>query len=152
MPMSNPSRPPRPLSKAIHVTLDVARHEALKTLGRMTGRTTQSLLREGLDFVLARYAPVEIKPPRGAAGPRYGVERRKTPRVPTLTDPVDSPAVAAAIAVRAAFVAELLAPDDPATGARIQSAVDAAARHGFVASRARPKNAKAPKRSAGPRR
>lgn len=129
-----PSQKPdsRPTRSVVSISLDPAHRAALSNLSRLTGRSAQSLLREGLDFVLSRYVPVEIKaPPRGGPG-KGGTERRATKRVPTLTDSIHSPATWAAQAVRAAYVAESLAPNDPTATALIRATVAAAARHGFV--------------------
>ncbi len=123
------SRPPR---SVVSISLDPAHRAALLNLSRLTGRSAQSLLREGLDFVLGRYVPVEIKAPARSAVGKDGTERRATKRVPTLTDSIHSPATSAAQAVRAAYVAESLAPNDPTATALIEATVAAAARHGFV--------------------
>lgn len=148
MPSPKPKSPPT--LSVVSISLDPAHRKALSTLCRLTGRTAQSLLREGLDFVLSRYVPVEIKPPPRR---KNATERRSTKRVPTLTDSIDSPATWAARAVRAAYVAESLAPNDPAAIALIEAAVAAAARHGFVVEKRAPASKPAaPKRSRRPKR
>jgi hypothetical protein len=135
MPIKQASPSARPRTKAVSLSLDPVHREALAQLSRLTGRTPQSLLREGLDFVLTRYVPVEIKARPGAA--RVTEERRAVPRVPTLTEPVLSPAARAARAVREAYVAQSLAPDDPKAKALTAAAVAAAVRHGFVVTKKR---------------
>ena len=137
MPSQKP--PARPARNLVSISLDPAHRTALANLSELTGRTAQSLLREGLDFVLSRYVPVEIKAPAPSGRRKDDPERRATKRVPTLTDSIHSPATWAARAVRAAYVAESLAPNDPTAIALIEAAVAAAARHGFVVKERAPR-------------
>ena len=151
MPSQKPKSPPT--LSVVSISLDPAHRRALATLCRLTGRTAQSLLREGLDFVLSRYVPVEIKPPPRTTPAKNTTERRATKRVPTLTDSIHSPATWAARAVRAAYVAESLAPNDPTAIALIEAAVAAAARHGFVVRKRAPASTPAaPNRPRRPKR
>jgi hypothetical protein len=139
MPLSRPPRGAQPKRERLSLALDPAHRRALSELCRLTGRTPQSLLREGLDHVLLRYVPVDIKALPQPGGVPVAKERRAVKRVPTLTDSIDSAASWAARAVRAAYVAATLAPNDPRAKALTQAAVTAAKRHGFVVNEKRPK-------------
>lgn len=135
MPTTKPSSASRLKKKLVSLYLDPPQRDALVAVGKSMQRTQQSLLREGVEYVLSRYIPVEIKAvPRAA--PREDdaphSERRAVKRVPTLTDLIDTPAAHAATAVRAAYVAQSLAPNDPKTLALTKAAVTIAARHGFI--------------------
>ena len=130
--MPSDKSPARSTGDVVAISLDPAHRTALENLCHLTGRSAGSLLREGLDFVLSRYVPVEIKAAARGTDAKHLPERRSAKRVPTLVDSIDSPATWAARAVREAYVHESLAPDDPTAADLIRAAVAAAARHGFV--------------------